>query len=599
MYTHTCVITQLVHTQLVHTHNFLTHNLSTHNLLTHNLSFLTSTFVTGVALGDIHLRFTWQAWHLVTSTFVARGRRGTYSTGRALVAHRVLMAADAVDAAALCVAGVALGDRRGTWRHPPSFHVAGVALGHIHIRFTWQARHLVKSRFVSRGRRGTWSHPHSFHVAGVALTALGGLWWRTGFSWQLTPWTPWLFAWQAWHLVTSTFTLRGRRGNWWHPPSLCVAGVALGDRRGTWRHPPSFHVAGVALGHIHIRFTWQAWHLRHWAGSGGAPGSQLTPWTPWLFAWQAWHLVTSTFTLRGRRGNWRHPPSLCVAGVALGDRRGTWRHPPSFHVAGVALTALGGLWWRTGFSADAVDAAALCVAGVALGDIHLHFAWQAWHLRHFAWQAWQLVTSTFTLRGRRGTRWHPPSLCVAGVTLIDTYDAGLVRFKLSRRYLASCAIHVLFVSWLCWRLRLFDRGRGKLSCRLLCSICCKHDAANGYERCFGQTAHVFGCFSVCVQMQQHLLPFPWLIRCTCTRFIENSAEVSSRTGSEEQGQMYIWIFCSICCKHDATNGASGRLLTFLAVSLCVCSNAATSIAISMAHQVHMHSLHWKLSRSVK
>ena len=27
--------------------------------------------------------------------------------------------------------------------------------------------------------------------------------------------------------------------------------------------------------------------------------------------------------LRGRRGTWSHPPSLCVAGVALG-RRGTW-----------------------------------------------------------------------------------------------------------------------------------------------------------------------------------------------------------------------------------------------------------------------------------
>jgi len=40
---------------------------------------------------------------------------------------------------------------------------------------------------------------------------------------------------------------------------------------------------------------------------------------------------------------------------------------------------LGGLWWRTGLSADAVDAAPLCVAGVALGDIHLHFAWKAWH----------------------------------------------------------------------------------------------------------------------------------------------------------------------------------------------------------------------------
>ena len=83
---------------------------------------------------------------------------------------------------------------------------------------------------------------------------------------------------------------------------------------------------------------------------------------------------------------------------------------------------------------------------------------------------------------------------------------------------------------------------------------------------------------VCVQMQQHLLPFPWLIRCTCTRFIETSAGVSSKTGSEELGQMYIyiyiWIFCSICCKHDATNGALDRLLTFLDVSLCVfiCSN---------------------------
>ena len=151
--------------------------------------------------------------------------------------------------------------------------------------------------------------------------------------------------------------------------------------------------------------------------------------------------------LRGRRGTWRHRASLCVAsmahtqlvhtqlvtynlsthnlsteGVALADRRGSWRHPPSFHVAGVALTALGGLWWRTGFSADAVDAAALCVAGVALGDIDRHFAWQAWHLWHwtgsggalgldlapwtpllFAWQAWHLATSSVTLRGKHGS----------------------------------------------------------------------------------------------------------------------------------------------------------------------------------------------------
>ena len=167
--------------------------------------------------------------------------------------------------------------------------------------------------------------------------------------------------------------------------NLSTEGVALGDRRGSWRHPPSFHVADVALGHIHICFTWQAWHLRHWAGSGGAPGSQLTPWTPRLSA-------------------------LCVAGVALSkniERHFAWKawhwsHPHPFHMAGVALTALGELWWRSGFLADAVDAAALCMAGVALGHIHIRFALGDIHLR-FTWQAWHLVTSTFVSRGRRGT----------------------------------------------------------------------------------------------------------------------------------------------------------------------------------------------------
>jgi len=35
-----------------------------------------------VALGDIHLRFTWQAWHHLTLTLVLRGRRGTHDTPR-------------------------------------------------------------------------------------------------------------------------------------------------------------------------------------------------------------------------------------------------------------------------------------------------------------------------------------------------------------------------------------------------------------------------------------------------------------------------------------------------------------------------------------
>ena len=85
-----------------------------------------------------HRRFAWQAWHLATSTIVSRGRRGT-------------------------------------WRQPPSFRVAGVALGEIHHRFAWQASHLATSTVVSRGRRGTWRHPPSFHVAGVALLELGWL----------------------------------------------------------------------------------------------------------------------------------------------------------------------------------------------------------------------------------------------------------------------------------------------------------------------------------------------------------------------------------------------------------------------------------------
>ena len=200
------------------------------------------------------------------------------------------------------------------------------------------------------------------------------------------------FTWQAWHLVTSTFVLRGRRG--------------------TWRCPPLFHVADVALGDIHLRFAWQAWHLGHWAGSGGALGLDWSPATPRHFAWQAWHLVTYTFH---------------VAGLARGDihLRFAWQAWHLGHWAGS-----GGAW--TGLVAG--DAAALCVAGVALADIHFRFTWQVWHLvtstfvlrgrrgtlgtglalvarldwigdthLRFTWQTWHLVTSTFVSRGKRGT----------------------------------------------------------------------------------------------------------------------------------------------------------------------------------------------------
>ena len=93
--------------------------------------------VAGVAQPDIHLRFTWQAWHNVTSTVVLRGRRGADGIG-----WRAWTGLGACDAAALCVAGVAQPD--------------------IHLRFTWQAWHKLTSN----------SHPPSFCVAGVRQMAL-------------------------------------------------------------------------------------------------------------------------------------------------------------------------------------------------------------------------------------------------------------------------------------------------------------------------------------------------------------------------------------------------------------------------------------------
>ena len=77
-------------------------------------------------------------------------------------------------------------------------------------------------------------------------------------------------------------TLRGRRGPYGTGLALvarlvprprqdaaafCVAGVALCDI--------DLHfVAGVALDDMDRHFAWQAWHLWHWVGSGGALGSQ-------------------------------------------------------------------------------------------------------------------------------------------------------------------------------------------------------------------------------------------------------------------------------------------------------------------------------------
>ena len=120
--------------------------------------------VAGVALGDICFHFAWQAWHVATSALILRGRHGTYGTGLALVAR---------------LGWISRRWRRGTlrgstygilgwlwWRawtglvagDAAALCVAGVALGNICHCFAWQAWHLATSTFVWRGRRQLFTH---------------------------------------------------------------------------------------------------------------------------------------------------------------------------------------------------------------------------------------------------------------------------------------------------------------------------------------------------------------------------------------------------------------------------------------------------------
>ena len=137
--------------------------------------------------------FAWQAWHLVTFTFVSCGRRGTQLTSTVVLrgrrgTHGTVWRAwsgfVARGAAAFCVAGVALGDihLRFMWQ---AWHTT-----HIHRRFAWQAwdrwhwvarvvrlhTNLTYNHFTYTNscRRGTMSHLPSFCVAGVGQMVLGG-----------------------------------------------------------------------------------------------------------------------------------------------------------------------------------------------------------------------------------------------------------------------------------------------------------------------------------------------------------------------------------------------------------------------------------------
>ena len=244
-----------------------------------------------------------------------RGQRDTCGTGLLLVARLV-----PVGGAAVCVAGVAF---------ELPFCVAGVTLMALGWLW-WRAWFPLTPR---GGRRGIRKHQLPFCVVGVAFGDL----WR---SWHLFHWAAFggalgshLFVWRAWHLEASTSILCGRRGS-------------LRGRRGIWKHRFPFCVAGVAFGNIELHFVWQAWHLWHWAGSGGALGCRCV-WRAWHLnfhsdsVWQTWHLWHWAGSGGVLGSRWRHG---CLSGSC-----GIWKHRLPFCVAGMALTALGWLWWGAWF----------------------------------------------------------------------------------------------------------------------------------------------------------------------------------------------------------------------------------------------------------
>ena len=134
--------------------------------------------------------------------------------------------------------------------------MAGVAQPHIYRRFAWQAW----DRWAGLGAAVTPVTPRHFCVAGVALGDI--------------------------HL---DFT--------WHGPGLGAAVTPV-----TPRH---FCVAGVALGDIHLDFTWQAWHnLTSTVVLRGRRGTDGLGWRPWAGFRRRRDARDAAPLLRGRRGTW-------------------------------------------------------------------------------------------------------------------------------------------------------------------------------------------------------------------------------------------------------------------------------------------------------
>ena len=157
---HTTCHPQLCHTQLV-THNFVTHNFVTHNL-SHTTCHPQLCHTQLVTTTLSHTTCHPQLCHtqLAPHNFVTHNLSPTTLSHTQLV-HTHNLSPQLCHTQLFVTHNLSRG-RRATWRHPPCVCVAGMALGDMCLRFTWQAWHLVTSTCV---------------VAGVALTAWLA-WWR-------------------------------------------------------------------------------------------------------------------------------------------------------------------------------------------------------------------------------------------------------------------------------------------------------------------------------------------------------------------------------------------------------------------------------------
>ena len=170
------------HTQLCHTpsftHNFVTHHLChtpsfthtrthhlTHNFVTHHLSHTTLSH-TIFHTHHCHTQLchtpsfthSFVTHHLCQTPSFTHTHHLTHTTLSRTIFHTTL--SHTIFHTHHCHTQLC---HTGTWSHAPRHScVAGVALGDIQRHFAWQAWHLATSTFVSRGRRGTWRHLPSF-----------------------------------------------------------------------------------------------------------------------------------------------------------------------------------------------------------------------------------------------------------------------------------------------------------------------------------------------------------------------------------------------------------------------------------------------------